>query len=260
MVSQSVLYGITVQFIICFLLPIVLIVYLRKKNLFSWKALGTGIIIFLLFVNILERLLHSVVLNPESPMTLIFSDSKVLYVLYAILAAGLFEEFGRFVGYKFFLKDQHGLKDGLSYGIGHGGVELFTIGLLGAITSFMMFGLVNNGELASALGESLTQEQIQEMETQFIETPAYMYILSGLERVAALSMQIFLSLVVLLGVRKNVLKYVWAAVGLHAIFNLSPALYQVGAISNVVLAESIIFILGIAAFFGIKKVSAQYED
>ncbi len=260
LVSSSITYALTFQVLVSFLLPIVLIIYFKRKNKLSWRSLGIGILIFLLFVNILERLLHSFMLDPNNPSQLVFSDNPFFYCLYGILAAALFEEIGRFVGFTFFLKKNHSVGDGLSYGLGHGGVEVFTIGLLGSITGFLMIGLINNGELTTSLSGQMTTEQIEALRNQFVDTPAYYYILSGLERIAALGMQLFLSLVVLLGVRKREMIYIGYAVFAHAVFNVAPALYQIGVISNVFVAETIIFAFGLLAVYGIKRVVREHEQ
>ena len=47
--------------------------------------------------------------------------------LYGGLMAGVFEETGRYVSFKWFLKKETRIQDGLSYGIGHGGIEAMLI-------------------------------------------------------------------------------------------------------------------------------------
>jgi uncharacterized membrane protein YhfC len=258
MISQGVMNAILVQLIISLLLPIIVIIYLKKKNQLSWRSIGVGILIFIIFVHLLERAFHGFMINPDHPTELKWSDNPFYYVLYGIMAAALFEEFGRFIAYKFLLKRNRSLGDGLSYGLGHGGVEVLTIGIFGAVSAFLMVGLVNNGELGSVLGEQMNTEQIDTMKHQIINTPAYYYILSGVERVAALLMQIFLSILVLLGVKKGDMMYIWYAVFIHAVFNVAPALYQVGSIANIWLAEGIVILFGILSVFGMKRLLKQF--
>jgi uncharacterized membrane protein YhfC len=46
-----------------------------------------------------------------------------LYAVLGALLAGLFEETGRFIAFKFLLKKRTDRKTAISYGIGHGGFE-----------------------------------------------------------------------------------------------------------------------------------------
>ena len=50
-----------------------------------------------------------------------------LYALYGGLAAGLFEETGRLLAFRFILKPHTARITALSYGIGHGGIEAFWV-------------------------------------------------------------------------------------------------------------------------------------
>ncbi|MBB6454137.1 putative membrane protein YhfC [Salirhabdus euzebyi] len=259
MVSQSVLNGVLFQFGISFLLPIVLIIYIKKKYTLSWRAIGIGFLTFFIFVQILERGLHTVMIDPQSPNQLKWSENPFYYVLYGILAAGIFEEFGRFLSFKLLLKKKRSIGDGLSYGIGHGSFETLSIGVLGSVSTFLMIGLINNGEAHQTLSNELSVAEIDAIKQQLVDSPAFLYVLSGFERMAAMAMHLFLSLVVLLGINKGDFLYVWYAVFIHAVFNVAPALYQVGTISNVWVAEAIVISFGICAVFGIVKIVKKYR-
>ena len=63
-----------------FLVPIAVIVILGIKKRMNWKAMALGAVFFVVFVMILESLLHSAVLGRELSQSPIFC-SPLLYML-----------------------------------------------------------------------------------------------------------------------------------------------------------------------------------
>ena len=86
--------------------------------------IGTGV--FVLFALVLETILHQVVLKGAIGPTI--TGNVWYYALYGGLAAGIFEETGRFLAMKFLLKDEpQGARTAVAYVIGHGGIEMLII-------------------------------------------------------------------------------------------------------------------------------------
>jgi uncharacterized membrane protein YhfC len=100
------------QAVISLLIPIVGVVYLRKNYQISFKPVIVGLFIFIVFSQVLEKLIHIYVLM-INPTTKGWLDNTWLYATYGGLMAGLFEEGGRFIGFKLFLKKNREYKDGL---------------------------------------------------------------------------------------------------------------------------------------------------
>ncbi|CAM4128143.1 YhfC family glutamic-type intramembrane protease [Geobacillus stearothermophilus] len=59
--------GAAVQLAISLFVPVGLAWYGRKKGWLSWKALGVGAVVFLVFSQVLEKALHIAVLEPGRP-------------------------------------------------------------------------------------------------------------------------------------------------------------------------------------------------
>jgi uncharacterized membrane protein YhfC len=103
-------------------LPIFLLVFWRKRTKARLLPALIGALTFIIFALVLEQLLHSVVLVQPLIMT-----NTALYVLYAGLAAGVFEETGRLVALRLVLRKYPEREAAVSYGIGHGGIEAILI-------------------------------------------------------------------------------------------------------------------------------------
>ncbi|WP_017754506.1 YhfC family intramembrane metalloprotease [Calidifontibacillus oryziterrae] len=259
MVTQLQMAGMIAQILIAILVPVAIFIYLYRKKAFSWKVLGIGILIFIIFSQVLEKALHIAVLDP-SGRSLKWTNSAVMFVAYGALAAGVFEEIGRYVGFKFLLKRNRQYRDGLSFGLGHGGIEGILIGVLSGVNALVIANLINTGMFESTIGATIPAEQAALIKDQFINTGFSMYLLGGIERISAIFAHIAFSLLVLLGVRENRFLYVLYAIGLHALMDVVPAMYQVGTIQNVWIAEFIIALFGVAAIVYILKVRNVFQN
>ena len=94
----------------------------------KWIAFLTGAVTFILFALILESILHNLLFL--TPLWAVFQGNIWLYGLYGSLATGVFEETGRLLAFKLFLKSEREPITALSYGIGHGGAEaILLVGL-----------------------------------------------------------------------------------------------------------------------------------
>ena len=96
--------GMVTQLAISLIAPLGLLIYFRQRKWLSWKPLGIGVLIFVLFSQVLEKILHMVMIDSDGT-SLKWTDSVALFVLYAVLAAGIFEEVGRYIGFKWMLKN-----------------------------------------------------------------------------------------------------------------------------------------------------------
>ncbi|QDP40344.1 YhfC family intramembrane metalloprotease [Radiobacillus deserti] len=258
MVSSVQFAGIILQALIVVGFVVALFIYLKKKNYVSWKAIGIGILIFFLFSQILEKILHVAVLD-SSGTALKWTNNPYVFMLYGGLAAGVFEEIGRYLGFKWLLKNHHSFKDGLSLGFGHGGFEALLIAGLGAINSFVIATMINSGQLDNLVGAGVTADNLKTIKDQVVNTSFFDFMLGGIERIPALLMHIALSLLVLYGVHKG-FRFVLYAIAIHAFVDFAPALYQAGVITNLWLLEIYLLLIGVAFYFGIKRLKTAFHD
>lgn len=214
-----------VSFLISAGAPCGLLVYFYKREKMSLIPLVTGIAVFIVFTQMLEKALHVYLLqlNPRSAQLF---RNPWLFAAYGGLAAGLFEEGGRFVGFNYLLKRSRKWIDGISYGIGHGGAESFLIGGLANLQYLLFAVLINNGVLEAVLGGKLPPAPLAQLKQTLVASSPLLFLASGIERLFALAIQIALSLVVLYAVRYGRYIYLLCAVLIHALLDFPAALYQ----------------------------------
>jgi len=230
------------------LVPIALIIILGIRKKLNWKAMLLGSGLFLLFVMILERLMHWAVLGPDPAASALYRN-KWLYMLYAGFAAGIFEETARLLGFRFILRvsENESIDTGISYGLGHGGIESILIVGISTVTNISMAYMHNSGALNSmyaALPEA-ERESLSEYIKLLVTTPPYEFLMSGFERVVALVLQISMSLFVLKAVSQKKWQYFLFAILLHAGVDIIAVHYSLGMITNLFLLEGILAVIAV---------------
>ena len=117
----------------------------------------------------------------------------------------------------------------LGYGIGHGGAEAWIVGVLVQIQWIVFAVVANRGELDSYLG-SLPDESLMRIQMVLASLSPLTAGIFLLERVAALVLQIGLSVLMWRGVRAGWYAILPLAIVAHALVGLPAALFQVGVI------------------------------
>ncbi|MGR5846491.1 YhfC family intramembrane metalloprotease [Streptococcus pneumoniae] len=222
--------------------------YARKQYKINFAVLGLGAVAFFASSQVLEKIVHLLVLHPQKDGTVpLMTENPLLYVIYGIFMAALFEETARLIFFKW-LEKKRTLEDSdaLAYGLGHGGLELIYIGIASLLNLFILFSAVEsqNPNIMQLLPES-TLATINNL-------AAWQIYLLGLERILALLLQVGLTFWVYQAVRQKNWIYLVAAYGLHALFDLAPILSQVGWISNPLLVE-VILLVELLAFIWLTK-------
>jgi uncharacterized membrane protein YhfC len=257
-VSSASYAGMIVDFILAFGFPLVLLILFNKKGVLSWKPLTIGIFVFIIFSQVLEKLLHALMIAPGGT-TLKFTPSPWAFAIYAALAAGVFEEIGRYIGLKWFFKEKPRYGDGLSLGLGHGGMEAILIGAFSAVYAMIFAHMINTGQLPD-LHSQISQARLEDIKAHFIQQGFGTYVIAGVERVVALIIQIFLALVVSLSILRGTFKYVIYAIGLHVVFDFVPALHQAGIVQSLWATETVVILLGIIAAVMIFRLKPAFDS
>ena len=126
MVPVSSMILMAVDAVLGFAVPICLSVYLVRKHHAKLSTILIGAGTFIIFALVLESIMHQLVLN--GPNGAAIMNNTLLYAIYGGLAAGVFEETGRFLSMKFLMKKEPSEPlPGVAYGIGHGGAEMLII-------------------------------------------------------------------------------------------------------------------------------------
>jgi len=221
-----------------------------------------GMAMYIMCVMIMQPIMHYIMLNPHADGTVrLFASDPALYVIYGAITAGIFEESGRFVAFHLLKKKYEGKETALSYGIGYGAIEAILLAGITLITTLTMSAMINDNEARLALVAADDANLLYLINELIITEPAY-FLTPGIERIITLSAHISLSIIVWCSVKiKGKLWLYPAAIAMHAIFNITPIMFQVGLIPNIWIVETTIFIfatlIAAAAFFACKIIKKE---
>ena len=186
-----------VSAVVSFLIPLLLYLFFRRRDGVSGKAFWVGSVVFVVFALVLESAMHRLALGSALGKTI--QNNILLYALYGGLAAGLFEETGRFLAMRYVLKQEHAFDgNALMYGAGHGGAEAVLLLGLTMVSNLVVSVMINAGA-ADKLLSSVPSEAISQAQAQFtalIETRPADFLLGILERLLAVTLHISLSVLV----------------------------------------------------------------
>ena len=245
MVSTLSLICMAVSAVLSIGLPITLFILWRKRTGAKPMAAVAGAITFLVFVYGLENGMHQACIYGDNAVSRFILGTDWAYVLYAGLAAGLFEETGRFLTMKVFLKLMNKKHNGVMYGIGHGGIESILVAGLTMIVSLVLAFRLNAGGadalLALAPGEEAAMTATI---TAITDTPSAMFLVSALERCIAIALHIALSVFVFLAAKRKGKLYLYpVAVLLHTAVDCVASLFHVGVLTSILWVEVIVFVM-----------------
>ena len=227
--------------------PVALAWWLVKKHHARLGTILVGAGVFFVFALLLEPVLHQAVL--KGPYGTAITGNTWYYALYGGLAAGLFEESGRFLGMKFLLrKEPDGALPAVAYGVGHGGMEMLIIFGITMISNIVVSLIINAGQVDTILSAvpAETREQVEGQFMKLQELNAGQLLLGLWERISALMLHLGLSVFVWTAVRKGG-KWLWlfpAAILLHALVDGCAVVLSKSVSASAV--EIIIFSMAIA--------------
>lgn len=255
MVSNATIISMFVPIIFSFLLFAGLIIFYKKKTGIYVKPLIIGSIGFIVFTQVLEKILHVIVVT-NFPN---YADHPWIFGLYGAFAAGIFEELGRFILLTWLLKKYLDYKGGLSFGIGWGGIEAVVLMLTIIVPNIIFAFLINAGTLESSLAAQIPADQLVTLKETVLNQGISFYMLVCVERFFAVFLQIAFSLIVLLGVAKKKFSYVLYAILIHAAIDYPLAFYQTGHIKSLWIIECYLAVFGVLAIVFITKIKKRFQ-
>jgi uncharacterized membrane protein YhfC len=245
MVSSPVLLSLIASAILSVVWPVAIFLICRGRMTLAARNVVVGAAVFLVFSQVLEKALHVYLLrtNPETAAWL--RAHGIAFALYGCLAAGLFEEVGRYLGMRILVKPTGNPGTAVAYGIGHGGVEAVLIGGVAAVQNVVFATMLNAGRLDSALAAALPPATLAHLHAALEHLSVATVASGAIERLIALLIQIGLSLLVWRAVECRHLGLLALAVALHALIDFPAGLVQAGLMPTY-MAEGLLLILGAA--------------
>ena len=232
--------------------PLVLALIAHRRLQVSWKYFAFGLLIFLIFQVVTRVPIVAVLGRVLAPQ--LKASTAFLYTWLAILAltAGLFEEIGRYIGYRWFMgKEEKTWNKAVMYGLGHGGLEsILLVGGLSLLTlvNVVVLSSINLNALPTAQHAQVVQ-QINAINAE----PAWLPLLGAWERLWTLPVQVAFSVIVLQVFRRGSILWLVLAIVAHAVFDfITVALVQLlgaGKVSTNLIVELVIAIVGLGAIW-----------
>ena len=192
--------------------PIVLCIVVCRKTKARISSFFIGAATFVLFAMILERILHAIVFKAAGTA---LTGNIWLYALYGGLAAGVFEETGRFLAMKLCMRKHLNKQNAIMYGVGHGGIEAILLVGMACVSNLVIAVMINSGQISTLLsisGVDDTTYQLAMTQLMAVSTaPFWQFCMAGVERMAAIIFHISASYLVYLAVsRKKLFSYLLA--------------------------------------------------
>ncbi len=204
------------------LLPLGLAFWLARRRHVPWKFFGYGMAIFAVF-QLFTRI--PAITIAQGALAGLLSRSawyKYGWIVLAAFTAGLFEEGGRYLGYRFlWKKEEKNWARALMYGAGHGGLECFYVAAL------VLMSLVNIIAVFQIDPGTLPADQallIYQAREQVALLSWWQPLLGGLERVMTMAIQLSLSVLVLQVFTRRRGYWWWLALAYHTLVDLVAVL------------------------------------
>lgn len=234
LVSSSAFAGIIFSMLFAIAGPItLLIIWCKKKKCNAMPAL-VGALTFIIAALVLENIPKYFLFSGTNSVSEYVLNHAWAYTLAGALLAGIFEECGRFVAFRFFLKKHTNREASITCGIGHGGIECIILIGVGMISNLSLAIAINSGTI-SALTANLPADQLAAYESIISSLTAATFstfLTTIWERIFAVLLHISLSVLVFAAVNGKSRFYLFPlAILLHAGVDSFAALCQFGVLS-----------------------------
>ena len=254
-VSLASIIGMCFTLLISFGLPIGLLLYAMNKLKAKMISFWIGAATFVVFALVLEQLLHIGMINQFGEA---LTGIILMKAIYGGLAAGIFEEVGRFISMKLFMKRFLNKENAFMYGVGHGGIEAMIIVGLTTVSNLISAYMINTGLMEKSLelfDSDIKQQTIDQLTVLWTTSPVDFY-MAGVERVVAITLHLSLSYIVYRAVKDGKIQLLFLSIALHAFADFVTVL--VAGYAPVIVVEIVlIVIVSIIAVFVYKRFSAE---
>ena len=228
----------------CLLGPLLLAAWWHRRSGAPWKPLLAGALVFFVSQVVLRfpwqiPLAHSVYRHPRW---------LIPFLLLSSLTAGLFEETGRWLGYRFLLREPT-RRIGTMFGMGHGGLESILL------AGFPLAGLVVTWFLASQ-GSLPAGPALESVRQKTAGLDFWTAQVALLERAGAIAFHVGSALIVLRGWVQQKARWLVGAIGLHFTVNALTALLIYGLHVRPLTAELVFVALAVAVLAAGWRLSA----
>ena len=242
-------------------IAIALIWKFRKHERFTTILVGAAV--FIVFALILEKTAQSALVFPaqmglpEHAASRFINARPVLMALILGLFPGVFEETGRLVAFKTVLKNRRNRETAISYGIGHGGIEVILVLSVTYITYMVYAVMINTGAFQAMIDQVANEipDQADALYALADQIPKIGFLDVGaglIERVFAFLFHVGASILVFYACRDRGRFWLYPlAILLHTLMDFGACLYSLKIIEmSIPEVEGIIGVFSILTFLG----------
>lgn len=190
------------------------------------------------------------------------TDYKWLSAASLAITASLFEGGGRLLTARFIVRPKRYTPgNAIWHGVGHGGTESIYLSLM--FINNIVFALMINSGQTGAVAAALPAGQFASISAALIQTPFWMFLIAGLERVMTLCVQIGLSVLAFEALRKKSVKIGLLMFLIHAVLDFAaPGMTMLGLSSNVgiLLSEFVVLLFAVASVVMIVRLQRKWKE
>lgn len=266
-ISPNLTAALALQLVVVIGAPIFLLIRWYKRTHGSMLPAVVGMVVYMIFGQAMLQILHYAFLMGNNPIAGTINGNPWIYALYLGLAAGLCEETGRYMGFKYLQKRYPQRDTAISCGIGHGGYECIAMAGLSTLSYLILAAFIKSGMIPEILAmyPAAQAALIEEVLAQVAAITPFQCLWSSIERVVALAMHLSMSVLVFSSVRQAETHGRWylIAMGLHALTVIPAGLYQGGVLSGnrgMVTAILINLLVTLVAAFLARRIWKQIPE
>ncbi len=206
--------SLAVAALICLVGPVLAALWWHRRSGAPLRALGIGALVFFVSQVVLR-------LPWQIPLARWIQGHPqwiIPFLLFSSLTAGLFEETGRWAGYKYLLRSERSRRVAVMFGLGHGGLEAILLAGLPLAALLVSWVMAARGMIAAGPALEGIRQQTAALDFWRVQ-------LAALERASAMAVHVGLALIVLqMWLRRGGVRWLLLAILLHFAVNALAAI------------------------------------
>ena len=213
-------------------IPLVIGITLIRKFKISWSVWWIGGFTFIISqvghipFNIAVDIMFERGWLPVPPPNFALGFSAI----FLGLSAGLWEEWFRWIAYKWWVPKARSWKSGIVLGAGHGGMEAILIGFL-SLATYINIIVLKGKDLTTMVPVDQLQIVQSQLESYW-SLPWHYPFLGPIERLFTIPFHITASVLVLQAFTRGKIRWVWLSIAWHTILNAFVAVYLPALLKN----------------------------
>jgi len=235
-------------------LPLALGVWLVRRFSTEWSVFAVGALTFAAS-QVVHLPFNQFVLMPLLSAQQGTQVARQVVGAFAVgLSAGVFEELARYVAMRWMGRGRQGFAPALMFGAGHGGLEAILLGGL-ALYALLQALTLRNADLATVVSADRVDLVRAQLDAFWGAAP-YAALMGAVERLSALMLHLFDSVLVMLAVVRRQVRYLLLAVLAHTMFN-AVALLSLQHF-GVYLTEGLLLALGLVCVYSLRHLRTLF--